>query len=303
VVKDLTIARGDRIGLIGANGAGKTTLIKLILGTLAPDSGEVRLGTNVQPAYFDQMRDELLDPLNPDKTVAESVEGTEKHVISYLSDFLFSPRRAASPVRMLSGGERNRLLLARLFARPANVLVLDEPTNDLDIESLELLEAALQDYGGKRGGTLLLVSHDRTFLDNIVTQTIAAEGGGVWKEYAGGYSDWLRQKPRPAEAGEGSLRKDFSVREKRKSKLSYRETRELEALPKEIEALEAEQQALGAKMHAPEYYRQPPGVLRADRQRIGDIEALRRKPSAGSPSPRPHRCRKSGSDPSLQSTP
>jgi ATP-binding cassette subfamily F protein uup len=190
--------------------------------------------------------------------------------MTYLADFLFPPRRAQSPVRMLSGGERNRLLLARLFARPANVLVLDEPTNDLDIESLELLEAALQDYAG----TLLLVSHDRSFLDNIVTQTIAAEGGGTWKEYVGGYSDWLRQKSSPAQAEEVSLRKEFSVREKRKSKLSYKETRELESLPKEIESLEAEQQALVAKMHASEYYRQPPEALRADQQRVGEIEAL-----------------------------
>ncbi|HEX6266925.1 MAG TPA: ATP-binding cassette domain-containing protein, partial [Burkholderiales bacterium] len=187
---DLIVSRGDRLGLIGPNGAGKTTVLKLILGTLAPDSGGVRLGAHVQPAYFDQMR----EGLDPDKTVAESVEGTGKHAISYLSDFLFPPRRANSPVRMLSGGERNRLLLARLFARPANVLVLDEPTNDLDIESLELLEAALQDYSG----TLLLVSHDRAFLDNVVTQTLAAEGDGTWKEYAGGYSDYLRQRSTPA---------------------------------------------------------------------------------------------------------
>jgi ATP-binding cassette subfamily F protein uup len=235
----------------------------------------VRLGTNLQPAYFDQMR----AALDPEKTVAETIApGSDwvdlptgrKHVMSYLGDFLFPPRRAQSPVRMLSGGERNRLLLARLFARPANVLVLDEPTNDLDIESLELLEAALQDYAG----TLLLVSHDRTFLDNIVTQTIAAEGGGIWKEYVGGYSDWLRQKSPPAQAEEVSLKKEFSAREKRKSKLSYKETRELEALPKEIESLEAEQQALVAKTHASGYYGQPPEVLRADQQRIGEIEAL-----------------------------
>ena len=277
IVKNLSliVSRGDRIGLIGPNGAGKTTLIKLILGTLAPDSGSVRLGTNLQAAYFDQMR----AALDPEKTVAETIApGSDwvdlptgrKHVMSYLADFLFPPRRAQSPVRMLSGGERNRLLLARLFARPANVLVLDEPTNDLDIESLELLEAALQDYAG----TLLLVSHDRSFLDNIVTQTIAAEGGGIWKEYVGGYSDWLRQRPSPAEAEEVFSRKDFPPREKKKSKLTYKETRELESLPKEIESLEAEQQALVAKTHAPEYYKQPPEVLRADQQRIGEIEAL-----------------------------
>src|SRR6185436_16375180 len=193
---DLIVSRGDRLGFIGPNGAGKTTLLGLILGTLAPDSGHVRLGANVQVAYFDQMR-EVLDP---EKTVAETISpggdwvdlpGGRKHVMSYLGDFLFPPRRANSKVSMLSGGERNRLLLARLFAKPANVLVLDEPTNDLDIESLELLEAALQDYAG----TILLVSHDRAFLDNVVTQTLAFEGSGRWKEYAGGYTDWTRQRP------------------------------------------------------------------------------------------------------------
>src|SRR5439155_23533065 len=192
---DLIVSRGDRIGLVGPNGAGKTTLLKLILGTLAPDAGRVRLGANVQPAYFDQLR----DALDPERTVAETISpgsewvevaGARKHVMSYLGEFLFPPRRAASPVRMLSGGERHRLRLARLFARPANVLVLDEPTNDLDIESLELLEAALQDYAG----TILLVSHDRAFLDNVVTQTLAAENEGTWKEYAGGYSDYVRQR-------------------------------------------------------------------------------------------------------------
>ena len=272
---DLIVSRGDRLGLIGPNGAGKTTVLKLILGTLAPDSGRVRLGANVQPAYFDQMR----EGLDPERTVAETIspgsewielEGGRKHVMSYLGDFLFPPRRASSPVRMLSGGERNRLLLARLFARPANVLVLDEPTNDLDIESLELLEAALQDYSG----TLLLVSHDRAFLDNVVTQTLAAEGDGVWKEYAGGYSDYLRQRaPAPPTRGERASG-ERGIREKTKVKLSYKETRELEAIPGEIEALEAEQKDLFARMHAPDYYRQPPEVLRADQQRTADIEAL-----------------------------
>jgi ATP-binding cassette subfamily F protein uup len=274
---DLIVSRGDRIGLIGPNGAGKTTLIKLILGTLAPDEGKVRLGTNVQPAYFDQMR----AALDPEKTVAETIspgsdwvelENGRKHVMSYLGDFLFPPRRANSPVRMLSGGERNRLLLARLFARPANVLVLDEPTNDLDIESLELLEAALQDYAG----TLLLVSHDRAFLDNVVTQTLAAEfsegRGGAWKEYAGGYSDWVRQ--RPSAAGFSSEKKEVSSREKTRVKLSYKETRELEALPGEIEALEREQAELARKMTAPDYYRGAVEALRADQQRVGEIEAL-----------------------------
>ncbi len=297
VVKDLDllISRGDRIGLIGANGSGKTTLIRLILGTLAPDAGSVRLGTNVQPAYFDQMR----EALDPDKTVAETispgsewveVSGVKKHVMSYLGDFLFPPRRGAARVRQLSGGERNRLLLARLFARPANVLVLDEPTNDLDIESLELLEAALQDYDG----TLLLVSHDRAFLDNVVTQTLVAEGRGRWREYVGGYSDWLRQAAPPE--GEAPVRAasqdgerlattgDASLAARRRSpaatsrrservKLSNKESRELEALPREIEELEAEQQALAARMSAPDYYRQQPDILRADQARSESIES------------------------------
>jgi ATP-binding cassette subfamily F protein uup len=272
---DLIVSRGDRIGLIGPNGAGKTTLVRLILGTLAPDAGRVRLGTNVQAAYFDQMR----EALDPQKTVADTISpgsewidapGGRKHVMSYLSEFLFPPRRAASPVRMLSGGERNRLLLARLFARPANLLVLDEPTNDLDIESLELLEAALQDYAG----TILLVSHDRAFLDNVVTQTLAAEGGGIWREYAGGYSDYERQRPvSPVGTTTRGSRSEVS-REKARVKLTYRETRELEALPGEIEALEAEQRSLAEKMSSPEYFRQPPEALRADRTRSEEIEAL-----------------------------
>jgi ATP-binding cassette subfamily F protein uup len=278
IIRDLNllVRRGDRIGLIGPNGAGKTTLIRLILGTLAPDAGQVRLGANVQPAYFDQMR----EALDEEKTVAETISpgsdwvevaGSKKHVMSYLGDFLFPPRRASSPVRMLSGGERNRLLLARLFARPANVLVLDEPTNDLDIESLELLEAALQDYDG----TLLLVSHDRAFLDNVVTQTLAAEGDGLWREYVGGYSDWARQRPAvfTKEIAEEKIATP-AARERTRVKLSYKETRELEALPAEIEALEAEQRSLAEKRSVPEYYRNPPDVLKSDQQRSEAIEAL-----------------------------
>ena len=270
---DLIVSRGDRLGFIGPNGAGKTTLLGLILGTLAPDSGRVRLGTNVQVAYFDQMR-EVLDP---EMTVAETISpgadwvelpGGRKHVMSYLGDFLFPPRRANSKVSMLSGGERNRLLLARLFAKPANVLVLDEPTNDLDIESLELLEAALQDYAG----TILLVSHDRAFLDNVVTQTIAAEGDGKWKEYAGGYSDYLRQ--RTVQKEEAGPKRTPLTKEKTRTKLSYKETRELESLPREIEALEAEQKQLAEKMAAPEYYRQPPDALREDQRRHVEIDRV-----------------------------
>src|SRR5262245_48221845 len=280
VVRDLEliVSRGDRLGLIGPNGAGKTTILKLILGAVAPDSGNVRLGANVQPATFDQMREQL----DPEQTVAGTISpgsdwvdlpGGRKHVMSYLGDFLFPPQRAQSPVRMLSGGERNRLLLARLFSRPANVLVLDEPTNDLDIESLELLEQALQDYAG----TILLVSHDRAFLDNVVTQTLAAEGSGRWKEYAGGYTDWTRQRPAADALTKGSPasgERSVQAREKPRTKLTYKETRELEALPKEIEALEAEQRALHVKMSGAEYYKQAADVLRADKARDGEIEAL-----------------------------
>jgi len=274
---DLIVSRGDRIGLIGANGAGKTTLIKLILGALDPDSGRVRVGANVVPAYFDQLR-EVLDE---EKTVAETISpGSEwvdlpsgrKHVMSYLGDFLFPPRRANSKVAMLSGGERNRLLLARLFARPANVLVLDEPTNDLDIESLELLEAALQDYSG----TLLVVSHDRAFLDNVVTQTLAARGDGMWKEYAGGYSDYVQQSQnQPAAAKDSPAPASPAARpEKNRVKLSYKETRELEALPGELERLEEEQKQLQARMHGADYYKQPPDALRADGERDAEITRL-----------------------------
>jgi ATP-binding cassette subfamily F protein uup len=267
--------RGDRIGLIGAYGAGKSTLIRLLLGDLQPDSGTVKLGTNLQVAYFDQLRAQL----DPDKTLAETISpgsdwveiGTErKHVSSYLADFLFPAQRAKSPVRMLSGGERNRLLLARLFARPANLVVLDEPTNDLDIDSLELLEQRLQDYSG----TLLLVSHDRRFLDNVVTQTLAAEGDGVWHEYVGGYSDWVKQR-RPASGPSPTLKKsDAPAPTRPRAKLSFKEQRELDALPKEIEQLEKEQADLTARMGTPDYHRQEAQQLKADRNRLEEIEEL-----------------------------
>ncbi len=285
IVNDLSmrIGRGDRIGLIGANGAGKSTLIKLILGTLAPDAGRVRLGTGVAVAYFDQLREQL----DPERSVADTVSegsdwveagGAPRHVLSYLGDFLFPPRRANSPVKMLSGGERNRLLLARLFARPANVLVLDEPTNDLDIESLELLEQTLQDYTG----TLLLVSHDRAFLDNVVTQTLAAEGGGLWREYVGGYSDWLAQRPAAAPPAEMRARKKSADQApagdpgpvRRPAKLSYREQCELDSLPRDIEALEAEQRAVADRMSEAGYYAQDARKIKRDQQRAEEIEAL-----------------------------
>ncbi|WP_431127129.1 ATP-binding cassette domain-containing protein [Variovorax paradoxus] len=257
-----TILRGDKVGLLGPNGAGKTTLLKLILGELEPDSGKIRRGTNLQVAYFDQMRDKLdldatlEDFISPGSEWIE-IGSQRKHVKSYLSDFLFSPARANSPVRSLSGGERNRLLLARLFARPANVLVLDEPTNDLDIDTLELLEGLLQDYDG----TVFLVSHDRTFLDNVVTSTIAFEGDGHWREYEGSVQDWLIQSkrareiaeqrqaasppPPPAPAPTPAAAESTALRPAAaRKKLSYKEQRELEALPAQIEALEAEQKRI-----------------------------------------------------------
>jgi len=289
LVRDLTlrIMRGDRLGLIGPNGAGKSTLLKLILGTLPPDSGTVRLGTKLQVAYFDQLR----EALDGERTLAETISpGSEwvetasgrKHVLSYLGDFLFAPQRADTPVRALSGGERNRLLLARLFARPANLLVLDEPTNDLDIESLELLEATLQTYPG----TLLLVSHDRTFLDNVVTQTLVAESRtgstGTWHEYPGGYSDWVAQRPRAAPAAEAGA-PSATVQTKAagdaagrpsvaRTKLSFAERRELESLPDEIEALEREQHALTERICLPDYHREGAEKMKADRARAAEIE-------------------------------
>ena len=276
IVRDLSmrIMRGDRLGLIGPNGAGKSTLIKLILGRLEPDSGNVRLGTNVGVAYFDQLREQL----DPEKSVVETISpgsdwieiGTErKHVKTYLSDFLFSSQRANSPVKALSGGERNRLLLARLFARPANVLVMDEPTNDLDIDSLELLEDTLQTYPG----TLLLVSHDRTFLDNVVTQTLVAQGDGRWQEYVGGYSDWLAQRPAPAATpSKAKQEAKLAARASAPVKLSYKETRELEQLPAEIEVLEQRQQELTARMSSADYHKQGPEQMKADRKLGEDLE-------------------------------
>ncbi|HSN34434.1 MAG TPA: ATP-binding cassette domain-containing protein, partial [Ideonella sp.] len=279
IVKDFsaTILRGDKVGLIGPNGAGKTTLLKLILGELQPDSGKIRQGSKLEVAYFDQMR----STLNLDATLADTISpgsewvefaGQRKHVMSYLNDFLFSPERANSPVRTLSGGERNRVLLARLFALPANVLVLDEPTNDLDIDTLELLEELLQGYQC----SVFLVSHDRRFLDNVVTSTIVWEGDespGRWREYEGGYEDWVVQRDRAralraqaARAGAAGKPKEAPVAARavatasasRPRKLSYKEQRELDELPGRIEALEAEQKALGEFLARPESYTAEP---------------------------------------------
>ena len=282
IVRDFScrILRGDRVGLIGPNGSGKTTLLKLILGEIAPDAGRVRLGTKVAVAYFDQLRtalDEdatLADTISPGSDFVE-IGGARKHIVSYLGDFLFPAERARAPVKSLSGGERNRLLLARLFSRPANVLVLDEPTNDLDIETLELLEALLQDYDG----TLFLVSHDREFLDNVVTQTLASEGDGEWKEYVGGYSDWVRMReasrepPSPKEEGAHlSTSRASPAAARRPTRLSYKEARELEALPARLEALEHEQNEIAAKLADPALYQDRGTDIRALNARHAAIE-------------------------------
>lgn len=293
-----TILRGDKIGLIGRNGAGKTTLLRTILGELPPDSGTVKTGSNIQVAYFDQLREQL--DLN--KTLVETISpGTEwvelagqrKHVMSYLGDFLFSPARANSPVRSLSGGERNRLLLARLFARPANVLVLDEPTNDLDIDTLELLEQLLGEYAG----TVFLVSHDRAFLDNVVTSLIVHEGddtlentlnngSGYWREYEGGITDWQQQTARAAQANKVNAVKTVilpknithinridtaSVSITPVKKLSYKDKQLLEKLPSEIAALELEQQAIQLKLSQPNVYNNDTSTAV---KRISEIEQL-----------------------------
>lgn len=284
-----TILRGDRIGIIGPNGAGKTTLLKLILGEMQPDSGTTRTGTNVSVAYFDQMRAQLdenatlVDIISPGSEWVE-IGGTRKHVMSYLGDFLFSPARAGSPVRSLSGGERARLLLARLFARPANVLVLDEPTNDLDIETLELLEELLQEYSG----TVLLVSHDRAFLNNVVTQTIAYEGNGHWRDYVGGYDEWVAQRPAPAPASsadddaakaaraadEAAARaKAAKPKPARAAKMNSWELRELEGLPDAIAALEAQQAELAGKLADGSLYRDAPAEVERINAELSKLES------------------------------
>jgi ATP-binding cassette subfamily F protein uup len=277
VVKNFScrILRGDKVGMIGPNGSGKTTLLKLILGEIRPDSGKVHRGTKLSAAYFDQFREVLDEEATLGYTISQGgdhveVNGVKKHVIGYLGDFLFPPERVRAPVKSLSGGERNRLLLARLFSRPANVLVLDEPTNDLDIETLELLESLLQEYEG----TLFLVSHDREFLDNVVTQTIASEGGGEWKEYAGGYSDWQRVKSRAA-APEPARQKTGVLAPRRRtqgSKLGYKEERELAELPGKLEALEREQEEITGRLADPSLYRDRPGELKPLQARHAAIE-------------------------------
>ncbi|WP_148715547.1 ribosomal protection-like ABC-F family protein [Chitinolyticbacter meiyuanensis] len=281
IVRDFStrLIRGDRIGLIGPNGVGKTTLLKLILGEIEPDSGRIKRGTNLQVAYFDQFRTQLdeeaaiVDVIGQGKDYVE-IGGARKHVMGYLEEFLFAPERARSPVKSLSGGERNRLLLAMLFTKPANVLVLDEPTNDLDIETLDLLEQLLTDYPG----TVFLVSHDRAFLDNVVTQTVAFEGEGRLAENVGGYSDWQAARARqaalqaPAKKTEPATEKGPERAKPRSQKLSYNEQRELERLPGEIEALEAEQTDLQQGLLDPNLYRDAPLKAREMQARIEEIE-------------------------------
>lgn len=281
-----TILRGDKIGLIGSNGAGKTTLLKMILGELAPDSGAVKLGTKLQVAYFDQMRAQLNEDASLMDTIAPGsdwveVNGNRKHVMSYLSDFLFAPERARSPVRSLSGGERNRLLLARLFANPANCLVLDEPTNDLDIDTLELLEELLENYTG----TVFLVSHDRAFLDNVVTQVIAAEGDGRWREYIGGYSDWERMRTSSIDTSSSKTAEKSNSRDRsatdtvdqraatKLKKLSFKDQRALDEMPGLIAALESEQTVLNLQLSDPDFYKKNAAEAKRTMTRLDEIES------------------------------
>ena len=282
---DCIVQRGDRVGLVGPNGVGKSTLLKLILGDIEADTGKIKRGTQLQIAYFDQFREALDeestlgDVISPGSEFVELPMGTKtvrKHVISYLGDFLFPPQRARAKVKSLSGGERNRLLLARLFSRPANLLVLDEPTNDLDMETLELLETLLQDYSG----SVLLVSHDRTFLNNVVTQVFAFEGNGHVQAYAGGYDDWVQQRQGKVVAGEQAVANDVKAAAAvavpvralvRKVKMSFAETRELESLPQKIEALEGEQAALQAQLSDVAVYSKSPQLAASLGKRVNEI--------------------------------
>ncbi|HZP68000.1 MAG TPA: ATP-binding cassette domain-containing protein [Rudaea sp.] len=273
-----TILRGDRVGIIGPNGSGKTTLLKILLGQLAPERGEVRLGTGLEIAYFDQHRGSLREDWNALDNVAEGreyieLDGSRKHVLGYLQDFLFSPERARAPITRLSGGERNRLLLAKLFAQPSNLLVMDEPTNDLDVETLELLEELLGAYRG----TLLLVSHDREFIDNVATSTLVLEGAGRVGEYVGGYTDWLRQRPQPAPKAPPSkpapTRVPAPTTETLKRKLSYKDVRELERLPARIESLEADIAARTAAMHDPAFFKQDSATITAANQALAALQS------------------------------
>lgn len=284
IIQDLTttVMRGDKVGIIGPNGCGKTTLLRLLLGELTPQSGNIRLGTKIEVAYFDQLREQLDETKTLQQNVSDTdklmINGQQRHIIGYMEDFLFTPDRSRSPARHLSGGERNRLLLARLFSKPSNVLVLDEPTNDLDAETLELLESLIVEYPG----TVLLVSHDRAFLNEVATHTLVFEGDGAVKEYAGGYDDWINQK----QAGETARREEqaavaaasktdqtaLAKPAARPRKLSFKEQRELEQLPKQIDAIEVEQRALHGAMAEPSFYQQDGATIAKARQRLEVLE-------------------------------
>jgi ATP-binding cassette subfamily F protein uup len=276
IVKDFStlIQRGDKIGLIGGNGSGKTTLIKLLQGELEPSTGSIKIGTNLNIAYFDQYR----SALNEEKTVQDNVSGgrdmldvggKSRHVVSYLRDFLFAPERCRQPVKVLSGGERNRLLLAKLFTQPSNMLILDEPTNDLDIDTLDLLEELLIDYKG----TIILVSHDRAFINNVVTSTLAFEGQGAFNHYVGGYNDWLRQRTK--QLNQTSKPKKTDTRIKKKTvKLSYKDQRELNELPGQIEKLETEIDKISQQMSEPDFFKTAREQIQKTEKRLLQLQNM-----------------------------
>jgi ATP-binding cassette subfamily F protein uup len=276
IIKDFTstIMRGDRVGIIGPNGAGKSTLINLLLDRLQPDSGTIKQGTKIEVAFFDQLRSELKLNLTTQENVAGGsdkviIDGKSKHVISYLQDFLFSPERARAKISKLSGGERNRLLLAKLFAKPSNVLVMDEPTNDLDVETLELLEELVMNYQG----TILLVSHDRDFIDNVVSSTLVFENAdGRVNEYVGGYKDWLHQRKTVEQKKKNTTKTEKKNTTEKTKKLSYQDQKELDSLPGKIEKLDKEKVTLHAEMAKPEFYSQDEKIINKANNSLAELE-------------------------------
>lgn len=270
------IMKGDRVGILGPNGCGKTTLLRLLLGEIPPDSGKIRLGTNLQISYFDQLRERLDENKTVQENVVEdnqdtvTINGKKRHIIGYLQEFLFSPEQVRSYVSLLSGGERNRLLLAKLFTRPSNLLVLDEPTNDLDIETLEFLEDYLMNYPG----TVLLVSHDRAFINNVVTSTLVFEGAGIVKEYVGGYDDWLRQRPIEVKPAKSLKNATTSWNTRPRVKFGFRQQKELDSLPVTIQALETEQEELYLAMGDPELYKQDKSRITVKKERLETVKKL-----------------------------